>query len=271
MVAAIVAVVGFVGFTLFSGGDKGARPGRRPTDSLDARQAGAQPRAPTRPTAARQAPSPPTAPSPRLPADKVTVKADRRATARAGSPPRTTTAGCSSTDGLLKQGESKTFTDKERIDLVLGNAGAVQLYVNGKEVEAGRRRRVRWSGSATPRATPRRADLPRRSDGGPPAAPAGPGPAVPAAPVTRRQTCAAGGRPGRSRLSPCPNAVPSPLSLLAAPVTRWTRRSSQAAWQRTAGSSSRKPRTRTSPSSTPAASSRPPRRTPSTPCSKPTI
>ncbi|TSB17125.1 DUF4115 domain-containing protein, partial [Streptomyces benahoarensis] len=38
-------------------------------------------------------------------------------------------------DGLLRQGESKTFTDKERIDLVLGNAGAVQLYVNGKEVK----------------------------------------------------------------------------------------------------------------------------------------
>ena len=36
---------------------------------------------------------------------------------------------------MLKKGESKTFPDNERVDLVLGNAGAIQLYVNGKKVE----------------------------------------------------------------------------------------------------------------------------------------
>lgn len=71
-------------------------------------------------------------------------------------------------------------------------------------------------------------------------------------------------------LSPCLNAVPSHSSLSAAPVTRWIPRSSQAVWRRTAGSSWRTPRTRTSPSSTPAASSTPPRRTPSTPSWRPT-
>ncbi len=32
------------------------------------------------------------------------------------------------------EGESKTFQDDERVDLVLGNAGAIELYVNGKKV-----------------------------------------------------------------------------------------------------------------------------------------
>lgn len=38
-------------------------------------------------------------------------------------------------DGVLLQGETKTFTDKERIDLVLGNAGAVALAVNGRTIQ----------------------------------------------------------------------------------------------------------------------------------------
>lgn len=38
-------------------------------------------------------------------------------------------------DGLLNQGDSKTFQDKERVDLVLGDAGAIDLFVNGKKVD----------------------------------------------------------------------------------------------------------------------------------------
>ncbi|MFD4977385.1 DUF4115 domain-containing protein [Streptomyces sp. NPDC058424] len=37
-------------------------------------------------------------------------------------------------DGLLDNGETKNFTDKSQISLVLGDASAVQLVVNGKEV-----------------------------------------------------------------------------------------------------------------------------------------
>ncbi|GHE58492.1 hypothetical protein GCM10017771_81470 [Streptomyces capitiformicae] len=40
-------------------------------------------------------------------------------------------------DGLLNEGETKTFTDEERIDLVLGDPGAVRLVVNGKEYQGG--------------------------------------------------------------------------------------------------------------------------------------
>ncbi|MET9604726.1 RodZ domain-containing protein [Streptomyces sp. NPDC006512] len=37
-------------------------------------------------------------------------------------------------DGTIQPGESKTFTDGQSIDLVLGDAGAVDLVVNGKEI-----------------------------------------------------------------------------------------------------------------------------------------
>ena len=193
-----------------------------------------------------------------VPAGQGDGQADRRRRTRAGSPPRTTTAGCSSTD-VLKQGESKTFQDSTSASTSSsGNAGAIKLFVNGKKIEDEFEHGLGRAADATPRATPRPADpsdrrrRPRRGWPG-------------------RLSLAEGVGRDKVVLSPCPNAVPSPLSLLAAPVTRWTRRSSQAAWRRTAGSSSRKPPTRTSPSSTPAASSRPPRRTPSTPCWRPTI
>lgn len=38
-------------------------------------------------------------------------------------------------DGVLDPGETKTFTDKERVDLVLGDAGSVRLVVNGEPVK----------------------------------------------------------------------------------------------------------------------------------------
>ncbi|MGK5627685.1 helix-turn-helix domain-containing protein [Streptomyces sp. URMC 123] len=128
MVAAIVAVVGFVGFTLFSGDGKEA-----------AKQPVARDTAPVKPSPST-APSKPADPKPEpsdsaiaaAPADKVTVKM----TAENGS------SWISAKDhngqllheGVLKEGDSKTFTDKQRIDVVLGNAGAVKLFVNGKEI-----------------------------------------------------------------------------------------------------------------------------------------
>ena len=51
-------------------------------------------------------------------------------------------------DGLLHNGETKNFTDKNRITLVLGDASAVRLVVNGKEVpddfEAGQVQRLTY-------------------------------------------------------------------------------------------------------------------------------
>ncbi|MCB5181701.1 helix-turn-helix domain-containing protein [Streptomyces antimicrobicus] len=138
MVAAIVAVVGFVGFTAFSGGDEG---GKRPVAEGSAapkpapKQSGGQ--SPQQP----QTPQAPQAPKPEpsdsaiaaAPKDMVTVvltAADGESWISAKDH-----SGRTLFDGTLAMGDSKTFTDKESIDLVLGDAGAVQLFVNGKEIK----------------------------------------------------------------------------------------------------------------------------------------
>ncbi|MEU7554395.1 RodZ domain-containing protein [Streptomyces sp. NPDC044571] len=131
MVAAIVAVIGFVGFTAFGGGgDHGKRP---------VAEGSASPQA-----APKQSAQPPQAPKPAkpepsdsaiaaAPKDLVTVvltanDGDSWVSAKDHS-------GRLLFDGTLAVGESKTFTDKESIDLVLGDAGVVKLFVNGKEIK----------------------------------------------------------------------------------------------------------------------------------------
>ncbi|WP_370421741.1 helix-turn-helix domain-containing protein [Streptomyces sp. QH1-20] len=133
MVAAIVAVVGFVGFTLFNGGGKGGHSSSVAADTASGKQP-----APKSPEAA---PSKPADPKPEpsdsaiagVPANKVTVKltAENGQTWMSAKDHN----GKLIEEGVLKRGASKTFTDNKRIDLVLGNAGAVQLFVNGKEVK----------------------------------------------------------------------------------------------------------------------------------------
>ncbi|WP_138903452.1 helix-turn-helix domain-containing protein [Streptomyces albidochromogenes] len=128
MVAAIVAVVGFVGFTLFNGtdGSGGSRDvaGSTPATTKPAKSS------PTKP--ADPKPDPSDSAIAAVPQDQVTVALtakDRKSWISVKDH-----NGRLLFDGLLLKGESKTFTDKEKIDLVLGDAGAMQLFVNGKEV-----------------------------------------------------------------------------------------------------------------------------------------
>ncbi|WP_030542745.1 helix-turn-helix domain-containing protein [Streptomyces albus] len=128
MVAAIVAVVGFVGFTLFNGDDEdagGTVANNTTPESPAAKPGGGKPSDPK--------PEPTDSAIAAAPADKVTVKL----TAAEGASwiLAKNHNGKVLHQGVIKEGASKTFTDKERIDLILGNAGAVQLFVNGKEVE----------------------------------------------------------------------------------------------------------------------------------------
>ncbi|MFG2196983.1 helix-turn-helix domain-containing protein [Streptomyces sp. NPDC048639] len=128
MVAAIVAVVAFVGFTLFSGDDESGNrsvasdtPSKKPKASPGKKQP------------ADRKPDPSDSAIAAAPADKVTVKL----TAQDGS------SWISAKDhngrllheGTLKRGHSKTFTDKKQIDVILGNAGVMELFVNGKKID----------------------------------------------------------------------------------------------------------------------------------------
>ncbi|QKV92220.1 DUF4115 domain-containing protein [Streptomyces sp. NA02950] len=133
MVAAIVAVVGFVGFTLFSGGDKdngstvaedSASP--KASHTTPSHSPSHKPERPDRPEPSDSAIA-------GVPADKVTVKL----TAESGQSwiSAQDHNGRLLEEGVLREGDSKTFSDSKRIDLVLGNAGAIKLFVNGKEVK----------------------------------------------------------------------------------------------------------------------------------------
>ena len=132
MVAAIVAVVTFVGFTLVNGG--GSDADRSPSAE------GANPAASQ--SASKPSPSTPsTTPSSdptdsaiaAAPQDKVTVMVN--AVGGRSWISVKDHNGQQLFGGVLQKGEERTFQDSEKIDLILGDAGAIQLFVNGKRVE----------------------------------------------------------------------------------------------------------------------------------------
>ncbi|WP_406730854.1 helix-turn-helix domain-containing protein [Streptomyces sp. NBC_01794] len=130
MVAAIVAVIGFVGFTLFNGADDGGKgshvaEGPAPEEKPSPAKSTSKPADPK--------PDPSDSAIAAVPKDKVTVKLsvlDDKSWISAKSH-----NGKLLFDGTLLKGESRTFQDDERVDLILGNAGAIELFVNGKKVE----------------------------------------------------------------------------------------------------------------------------------------
>ncbi|MET9778051.1 RodZ domain-containing protein [Streptomyces sp. NPDC006367] len=131
MVAAIVAVIGFVGFTFVKGDDGGSEvsvaEGSQPSAGKSASPT-AEPKKPAAPE-----PAPTDSAIAAAPQDKVTVKVS--ATDGRSWISVKDHNGRRLFDGLLEQGDSQTFQDDEKVDLVLGDAGAIQLHVNGKEIE----------------------------------------------------------------------------------------------------------------------------------------
>ncbi|WP_329141168.1 DUF4115 domain-containing protein [Streptomyces sp. NBC_01476] len=128
MIAAIVAVVGFVGYTAFSGGDDGGTSAKATPTATTTPPPSQSPQG----NGVPKPPSPSNSAIAAAPPGKVTVKASA-----AGG-----TSWIQATDGngkqlyqnSLKKGESMTWTDDKKIKLVVGNAGAVQLFVNGKDI-----------------------------------------------------------------------------------------------------------------------------------------
>ncbi|MBC2906032.1 RodZ domain-containing protein [Streptomyces cupreus] len=130
MVAAIVAVIGFVGFTAFKGDDGGSASVAEGATPSTSKPATSKPKT-EKPEDPK--PDPTDSAIAAAPQDKVTVQVsadDGKSWISAKDH-----NGRLLFDGLLKQGESKTFQDSEKINLVLGDAGAIQLYVNGKKID----------------------------------------------------------------------------------------------------------------------------------------
>ncbi|MGW4034319.1 helix-turn-helix domain-containing protein [Streptomyces sp. NPDC004838] len=132
MVAAIVVVIGFVGFTLFSSGDdEGTKSGQVAEGPAADKSPGKGKPSSSKPADPKPVPSQSDAIA-AVPKDKVTVRltvmeAKSWISAKSHN-------GKIIFDGTLGKGQSKTFQDDERIDLILGNAGAIELFVNGKKV-----------------------------------------------------------------------------------------------------------------------------------------
>ncbi|WP_405588682.1 helix-turn-helix domain-containing protein [Streptomyces sp. NBC_01190] len=130
MIAAIVAVVGFVGYTAVKGGgDSGVTAKSTPTSpAATTTKPGATPRG-------NGVPKPPQASGSAIaaaPPGKVTVKAS--AASGASWIQATDSNGKQLYQDSLKKGQSVTWTDDKKIKLIVGNAGAVQLFVNGKDI-----------------------------------------------------------------------------------------------------------------------------------------
>ncbi|MEU6442952.1 helix-turn-helix domain-containing protein [Streptomyces sp. NPDC047046] len=131
MVAAIVAVVAFVGFTVVSGGDEPAGTKRHAAEGAPAGHS-ASPSPSASPSESPSPADPAESAVAAVPADKVTVKLsvpERRSWVSVKDH-----SGRSLFDGVLEQGQHKTFTDAQQVDLVLGDAGAVRVLVNGKPI-----------------------------------------------------------------------------------------------------------------------------------------
>ncbi|NJP68308.1 RodZ domain-containing protein [Streptomyces spiramenti] len=137
MVAAIVAVVGFVGFTLVSGSGDGSGDQVAQSESPDAdSEAVPEDDAVGGDDAngdAADEPAPSQSAVAGAPADKVTMKV----VANGPSWVMVTDAnGRQLFQGTLQDGDAETFTDDDQLDLVTGNAGAIELYVNGKHLDS---------------------------------------------------------------------------------------------------------------------------------------
>ncbi|WP_406203777.1 DUF4115 domain-containing protein [Kitasatospora sp. NBC_01560] len=131
MVAAIFAVVALIGFNLVSGKTGSSTTGSASAPLPSGSGTGSV-APPASPSVQPPAPAPSAAAIAAAPADKVTVKLVAEKD----------TSWVSALDGTgkslfqnnIEEGQDQTFTDPKQIKLVIGNAGAVHVYVNGKDL-----------------------------------------------------------------------------------------------------------------------------------------
>ncbi len=115
-----------------SGGDEPAGAKRHAAEGAPAGSSSPSPSATASPSESPSPANPAESAVAAVPADKVTVKLsvpERRSWVSVKDH-----TGRSLFDGVLEQGQHKTFTDAEQVDLVLGDAGAVRVSVNGKPI-----------------------------------------------------------------------------------------------------------------------------------------
>ncbi|MBX7553727.1 RodZ domain-containing protein [Streptomyces sp. NPDC004232] len=133
MVAAIVVVIGFVGFTALKSGSGANDSKTQVAEGTSPSTTRSASPTPTKDKPAAPSTEPSDSAIAAAPQDKVTVQVSApngRSWINAKDH-----NGRMLFDGLLKKGESKTFQDSSKINLILGDAGAIELYVNGKKID----------------------------------------------------------------------------------------------------------------------------------------
>jgi hypothetical protein len=136
MVAAIAVVIAFVGFNLVKGGDSGEPSAASSPSSPTS----AAPKPPESKTGTGGGPAPTESAIAAAPSDKVTVKLTATDKSWISA---TDSNGKSLFQSVLASGESRTFDDDKQIRLIIGDAGAVSMFVNGKDLgPAGERGQV---------------------------------------------------------------------------------------------------------------------------------
>ncbi|WP_031224701.1 helix-turn-helix domain-containing protein [Streptomyces roseochromogenus] len=133
MVAAIVVVIGFVGFTMVKGGDSGSDAKSQVAEGSTPAASKSASATPKKDKPAAPSTEPSDSAIAAAPQDKVTVQVSAP-NGRSWISAKDHN-GRMLFDGLLKKGESKTFQDSSKINLILGDAGAIELYVNGKKID----------------------------------------------------------------------------------------------------------------------------------------
>jgi cytoskeleton protein RodZ len=128
MAAVLAVLVGLVGWQYLSDGDGGTDVATTPLPTASATTS-PQPSEPV-PSTPAPLPSEPVASAP-LP-DGVVVVVSATATSWISG----TQGAEAAYEGLMAAGETREFTDDERVRLVIGNAGAVELTVNGRDLGA---------------------------------------------------------------------------------------------------------------------------------------
>jgi len=136
MAAALVLVVGFGVVQAFTGGGGGGKDDRRLAGGRSSSSASSSAPPSSTPSAAG------TGGGAVAQAPRTKVKVDVKATERSWVQV-TTGTGQELYQGLMDVGMTKSFTDKRQLRLVIGNAGGIQLIVNGTDIgSTGRRGQV---------------------------------------------------------------------------------------------------------------------------------
>lgn len=124
MAAAVVVVLAFVAFQMVGGGDDASKSTAGKTTSAPP------------PTPPQAAPVPPPAPPVQEVVAQAPVQVKVVVTAVNGKSwvSVTDSAGKKTFESILEKGQSQEFTDPKELKLVIGNAEAVRLVVNGKDL-----------------------------------------------------------------------------------------------------------------------------------------